>query len=60
MDLRNDLIKGADISSLLEVEEAGGRFFDKACRDGSQPSAVSRMEKVIDGSEFRVQRREAA
>jgi len=34
-------IKGADVSSLLEVEEAGGRFFDEACRDGSQPSAAS-------------------
>ena len=46
MDLRNDLIKGADISSLLEVEEAGGRFFDKACRDGSQPSAALRSDEA--------------
>ena len=30
MDLRNELIKGADVSSLLEVEAAGGRFFDAA------------------------------
>ena len=28
MDFRKEMIKGADISSLLEVEENGGRFFD--------------------------------
>ena len=29
MNLQTDLIKGADVSSLLEVEAAGGRFFDE-------------------------------
>ena len=42
----DDLIKGADVSSLLEVEENGGRFFDEACRDGSQPSASFRSEQA--------------
>ena len=28
MDLKSDWIKGADISSLPEVEAAGGRFYD--------------------------------
>ena len=36
MDLRHELIKGADLSSLLEVEEAGGRFFDQG-REMSAP-----------------------
>ena len=30
MDLKADLIKGVDISSLLEVEAAGGRFYDSS------------------------------
>ena len=34
-----DLIKGADISSLLEVEAAGGRFYDDPCRGGHRPPA---------------------
>ena len=45
-------IKGADVSSLLEVEEAGGRFFDESCRDGSQPSASFRSDEACrDGSQ---------
>ena len=45
-------IKGADVSSLLEVEEAGGRFFDEAGRDGSQPSAALRSDEAgRDGSQ---------
>ena len=45
-------IKGADVSSLLEVEEAGGRFFDEAGRNGSQPSAALRSDETCrDGSQ---------
>ena len=45
-------IKGADVSSLLEVEEAGGRFFDEAGRNGSQPSAALRSDEACrDGSQ---------
>ncbi len=36
MDLRNEFIKGADISSLLEVEAAGGRFYDQATGNRQQ------------------------
>ena len=49
MDLKNDLIKGADISSLLDVEEAGGKFYDTGCR-GAQcaPAEADLRADVVD------------
>ena len=38
MDLLRDRIKGTDISSLLEVEEHGGKFYDRG-REASAPEA---------------------
>ena len=48
MDLRNDLIKGADLSSLLEVELNGGRFYDRATGSGQQ--ATGDAGKALWGS----------
>lgn len=42
------LIKGADVSSLLEVEEHGGRFFDESCRGGHWPPANGAMPAGAD------------
>ena len=53
MDLRNELIKGADVSSLLEVEAAGGRFFDEAPGNApvgaviGRPPAASASDKAF-------------
>ena len=41
MDLLRERIKGADVSSLLEVEENGGRFFDRTTGSGQQAGEAS-------------------
>ena len=43
MDLKTDLIKGADLSSLPEVEAQGGRFYDR----GGAQSAHALAEDAI-------------
>ena len=46
-----EFLKGADLSSLLEVEECGGRFYDEACR-GEHCSPAGRFVNRPYGEEL--------